>query len=210
MNNIMASSILKDLMQRRGISGKEMALKLNVRVETISRHVNGRTAISVVDAARYAEILDVKPEQILFPEHTIPILGEIGQQHVVKSYPIPKTLTGPAPYPSWVVGYQYARDLGWYSKRVILIDRKHMEEGRVSSLCRDQLSMVSIKKTGEIKLAVVNTDSASDAISGQPREFILRNPYSADLKHPNKLELNWASPIAAVIHIPSLFDCKIV
>lgn len=206
----MASSILKDLMQRRGISGKEMALKLNVRVETISRHVNGRTAISVVDAARYAEILDVKPEQILFPEHTIPILGEIGQQHVVKSYPIPKTLTGPAPYPSWVVGYQYARDLGWYSKRVILIDRKHMEEGRVSSLCRDQLSMVSIKKTGEIKLAVVNTDSASDAISGQPREFILRNPYSADLKHPNKLELNWASPIAAVIHIPSLFDCKIV
>jgi len=210
MNNIMASSILKDLMQRRGISGKEMALKLNVRVETISRHVNGRTAISVVDAARYAEILDVKPEQILFPEHTIPILGEIGQQHVVKSYPIPKTLTGPAPYPSWVVGYQYARDLGWYSKRVILIDRKHMEEGRVSSLCRDQLSMVSIKKTGEIKLAVVNTDSASDAISGQPRQFILRNPYSADLKHPNKLELNWASPIAAVIHIPSLFDCKIV
>ena len=210
MNNIMASSILKDLMQRRGISGKEMALKLNVRVETISRHVNGRTAISVLDASRYAEILDVKPEQILFPEHTIPVLGEIGQQHIVKSYPIPKTLTGPAPYPSWVVGYQYARDLGWYSKRVILIDRKHMEEGRVSSLCRDQLSMVSIKSSGEIKLAVVNADAESDAMASDKRTWILRNPYAADLIHPVKLELNWASPIAAVIHIPSLFDCKIV
>ncbi|BAQ86568.1 putative regulatory protein [uncultured Mediterranean phage uvMED] len=219
MNSIMTSSILKDLMQRRGISGKDMAKKLGVRVETVSRHVNGRTNMSVEDATKYAQILDVQPEQILFPEHEIPILGEIGKEHIVSPYPIPKMLTGPSPYPSWVVGYHYGKNLGWVSRRVVLIDRKYMERytstglPQISSKCRDQISIVSIKPYNTIKVSVVFADHTTKDLANsnfEEKKWFLRDPYNPIFTKTEPVELNWAAPVCAVIHIPSLFDMRVV
>ena len=79
---------LKELAAKSGLTGREIAKQLDVTPETVSRHMNGRTAMSFDDAARYSELIGCSPEALIFEPKGIDVIGEIQPDYSVQTFNI--------------------------------------------------------------------------------------------------------------------------
>tara|TARA_A100001515_G_scaffold144961_1_gene150985 strand:+ start:23234 stop:23878 length:645 start_codon:yes stop_codon:yes gene_type:complete len=79
----MKKNNLKQLIRLAGLSHAEVAEKKGIAPESLSRHISGRSQFSIQDAEDYAEILDIDPSQLLFPNPEVKIYGKIIDSNVV-------------------------------------------------------------------------------------------------------------------------------
>lgn len=96
---------LKQLIRLAGLSHAEVAEKKGIAPESLSRHISGRSQFSIQDAEDYAEILDIDPSQLLFPNPKIKVYGEIIDADVVNmrdSSDPEEWVQTPFRYPPWV------------------------------------------------------------------------------------------------------------
>jgi transcriptional regulator with XRE-family HTH domain len=66
---------LKHYIKLAGMSNSEVAAKKGIAPESVSRHVTGRSQMSIRDAIEYANILDCTPESLLFETQPIDVIG---------------------------------------------------------------------------------------------------------------------------------------
>ena len=79
----MSGNQLRKLSKLRGLSGKDLAEKRGIRQETVSRHMNDRTAMSQSDYQAYAEILDVDVTSLMAQAMPSPVFGVMDRSSVV-------------------------------------------------------------------------------------------------------------------------------
>ena len=60
--------LFREAVRKKGLNGKDLALKMKLVPETVSRHMNGRTTPSFSQIKKYANILDISPSLLLFGE----------------------------------------------------------------------------------------------------------------------------------------------
>lgn len=71
LRNFRPSFALRTAIEKSGMTAVSIAAKLGIRPETVSRHMNGKNHIDRLSAIKYAEILGLCPERILFPPKKI-------------------------------------------------------------------------------------------------------------------------------------------
>ena len=79
----MTGNQLKQWAKQRGISGQELAEKRGVRPETVSRHMNDRTEMSMNDYTEYAQLLDVDVATLIVEPIPMPVFGVLDRQSFV-------------------------------------------------------------------------------------------------------------------------------
>lgn len=79
----MPGNQLKQWARQRGISGQELAEKRGVRPETVSRHMNDRTEMSMHDYTEYAQLLDVDVATLIVEPIPMPVFGVLDRQSFV-------------------------------------------------------------------------------------------------------------------------------
>jgi len=79
----MPGNQLKQWAKQRGISGQELAEKRGVRPETVSRHMNDRTEMSMTDYTEYAQLLDVDVATLIVEPIPMPVFGVLDRQSFV-------------------------------------------------------------------------------------------------------------------------------
>ena len=66
---------LDAMIARSGMSKREVAALKGITPETLSRQIHGKIQMTLVDAERYAKILDCSPQDVLFALPPVPIIG---------------------------------------------------------------------------------------------------------------------------------------
>ena len=96
---------LKKLIRLAGLSHAEVAEKMGIAPESLSRHASGKSQFSIQNAKDYAEILNIDPSQLLFPNPQVKIFGKIIDSNIVvmndTSDP-EKWVSSPFRYPPYV------------------------------------------------------------------------------------------------------------
>ena len=68
---------LKFFIKLSGKTQVEVAKLKGIAPESLSRHISGRSQFSIQDAIEYAAILGCSPEQLLFEQKPIEVLGTV-------------------------------------------------------------------------------------------------------------------------------------
>ena len=76
IKKVLMPNNLFDIIHQSDYTNKEIAKLRGVSPETLSRHIHGHINMSIRDVEKYAEILKVRPQDILFKDDPIPIIGE--------------------------------------------------------------------------------------------------------------------------------------
>ena len=74
---------LRKLVKAKGMTGAELAKLRGIRPETVSRHMNDRTAMSQADYQAYAEILEVEVTNLMAQATPTPIFGVMDRSSMV-------------------------------------------------------------------------------------------------------------------------------
>ena len=85
-------SLLQVAANNKGITNLELATQLDKRPESISRHMNNKTQISIDDAEMYGKILDIPPAILLFPPDPVKIKGYLNFTSNPKNFDQPDVL----------------------------------------------------------------------------------------------------------------------
>lgn len=85
-------SLLQVAANNKGITNLELATQLDKRPESISRHMNNKTQISIEDAEMYGKILDIPPAILLFPPDPVKIKGYLNFTSNPKNFDQPDVL----------------------------------------------------------------------------------------------------------------------
>jgi hypothetical protein len=88
-NNV---SLLQVAANNMGLTNIELAEQLEKRPESISRHMNGKTQISIEDAEMYGKLLNIPPAILLFPPDPVQIMGYVNFEANPKNFDQPDIL----------------------------------------------------------------------------------------------------------------------
>lgn len=75
---------LDAIIRASGMTKKQVAKAAGIMPETLSRHIHGHVQMTLENAERYAEILNVSVQRVMFSYPLIPIIGEnmIGENSI--------------------------------------------------------------------------------------------------------------------------------
>lgn len=96
---------LKKLIRLAGLSHAEVAEKMGIAPESLSRHASGKSQFSIQNARDYAEILDIDPSMLLFDNPKIRVYGTVvdANEVTMKDNSDPdQWITTLFRYPPWV------------------------------------------------------------------------------------------------------------
>tara|TARA_R110000787_G_scaffold155147_2_gene268859 strand:- start:183 stop:857 length:675 start_codon:yes stop_codon:yes gene_type:complete len=201
MNKYKSMGLLnvKKYMKEAGLQSKEVAEKLGVRAETVSRWVSGTNNPGLDQAEQLADILGVTISDILFKQRGMRIAGSVNYDGEVEFYdsmseisylPMPGMDTPSHRFCLQVDTHQQEDKHSYNSFSDIHINNKE-----VSSTCYTMRSLVKIKKGPEELVGKVNTGvlfPAPNAADGKLR-FTLQRCKTKEIILD--LELEWATPL---------------
>lgn len=196
---------LKYYIKLAGMTNAEVAEAKGIAPESVSRHVNGRSAMSVKDAIEYAAILDCRPEQLLFERKPMTVVGSLIEGAEVKFY-LEEDRRRVAVHCSYPPGARLL-DRDWLKPNMkpfdgmyMVIDSKPMKTKQVPQSCYGKPAICSYQ---------CNEPDCDDWHFGYfvvypmpDNKFTLQGVYGQDLH--NMAELNWACPVYDVITRPDL------
>ncbi len=158
-NSTMMGNNLKYFIKLSGMTQKQVADVKGIQPESLSRHISGRSKFSIQDAIEYAAILGCSPEQLLFEQKPIEVLGTVHQDETVtmRDPMEPKEFIqmNMTPQDHWGLmklefeGSWKAHDGGY-----IMIDTKGIQQRKVLSACNGARSIVKTID-GSIEQALV-------------------------------------------------------
>ena len=211
----MVGSLLKKIAGEKGMSGKKLAKAVGVTPETVSRHMNGRTSMSKVDAMRYADVLGCDASMFIVDEQEIPIKGWIDTAHQIKLYSSleSKLLKGNLNLPSHVWGFIYPdTQETWMRGRILLVNGHHIKDNVITTTIMRNIAMCKVKGKDDIRLCVAYPDSSDMEVGIQ--RYTLLNPYysaaNASASLVQSVELDWGTPILLAIQDPSSLNMRVM
>tara|TARA_X000001382_G_scaffold117454_1_gene97140 strand:- start:3312 stop:3956 length:645 start_codon:yes stop_codon:yes gene_type:complete len=200
---------LKEFAQAKGITGREIAKQLNVTPETVSRHMNGRTAMSFEDAARYSELIGCSPEALIFEPKGIDVIGMIQPDYSVKTFDIidgQKTASAPFSFPPNTTGVLGGNDENqkyWTDNSLYIFDKTAMREKKVDSHSSERLSIYATKD--KIAIGLVYPDQVTP---GNKSTWSVSNTRTGmPIKN---LNIVWATPVLTIYTELSLLGIEII
>ena len=208
----MAGSVLKRLAEEKGLTGKKLAKAIGVAPETVSRHMNNRTHMSKVDAAKYAEVLGVTANLFIADEQRIQIKGSLDNTHAVSLYNSlnSRVIVGNCYLPEHLIAFQYPPELeSWMRGRILFINGKHVEDGKVSDKIQRNLSICKIKDEDVIRLCIPYPVANFGGETYDPnfrQKWHLLNPYISQANAVEQLApvaLDWGTHVIIAIQNPS-------
>lgn len=211
------SEVLRRKAQEAGINGKQLAKMIGVTAETVSRHMNGRTHMSHYDAAKYADALKCDPEEFLYQQRDIKIVGSVDKDHYVKLDNFSgKVLRGPSVLRSWTVAFQYEKDINdWKAGRFVFVDGRVITNKTISlSKVHGKLVIAKARNETTARLCVPYQlpPAPNSSIEEHPIQWQLMSPYRVmlDQNHIKPVYLEWAAPIIFSLLYPNYLNFEVV
>lgn len=210
---------LNAVIRESGMTKKQVAKASGVTAETLSRHIHGKVQMTLENAEKYAEILGVAVQKVMFLNPPTTIVGEITLKN---DNVIERTI-----YTEWTKGvqiaayvsddlccienkaekdytgiwYEYVGALTFYLKNPII-------EKKVHPACIQNSCL--IKLYDEIKLPNQNaTKLLAGVLYPEPGNlYTIDSPKNG--VHFRGLKLEWATPFISALFRPDLRGCTYV
>lgn len=189
---------LKYFIKCSGKTQVEVATLKGIAPESLSRHISGRSQFSIKDAIEYAEILGCSPEQLLFEQKPIEIIGTIhGDNHVTmndNSQAKKFVQMNMTPQDNWaLLQRRYTGTWNYADGSFILIDTKGIQEQRVLAACNGSEAIVK----------TTDDEMCHTLVFPQPDgRYTLSGVYSGGIKQ--NINLTWGCPVMSGIIRPDL------
>jgi len=206
---------LELMIRKSGMLRKEVAERMGIRPETVSRHVSGALQFSIKQATEYAMILECKAQDILFSQNSVPLFGTLDEGHVTMIDPSEGEVSYHVPFPisensRFIIANHTAQNKKWANGRMYMFSNKCILKQFVDDTSFMKLCVLKIANDNQIRFAVVfpepggtfslgfDVDSHSNSDgSGVPQSLI-----KSDIQ--KGLSLNWCTPILSCIMQPEL------
>jgi len=231
----MSGNQLRHWAKVRQLSGKEIARLRGIRPETVSRHMNDRHAMSQVDFAAYADILDVDVASLVSKSTPTPVFGVLDRSSFVHqrhaSQPaLIVSFGGPSAIGSVSIAVLQPKSMvrpGTHDFSRLTIDDVKMDgcffvhaasltAQEISDHCFTRLCMVSAKISGEHQWYLGylypepgNSGPGRQNIASERRYTV--SPYwpTEDSRLLNGLEIEAAAPVLAKVYAPEVVGYQI-
>ena len=202
---------LANCVELSGMTNNEVAAAKGVTPETLRRHKNGKIQMTLKDAEHYARILDMPVQRILFKNEPIPVIGEC----LIKEKTIRRTLHAPQKYQASIPGafrddnacftwkcekpYQGI----WYDWDgcIQLVKHSPIVDKFVDPSAIQHIAAVKTKKP--VEFYGEEMTMIAGVLYPQPKGLWTVHNGEMDAEYKD-LELEWATPITAVIFRPDL------
>ena len=191
---------LKYFIKLAGMTNAEVAAAKGIAPESVSRHISGRSQMSIRDAIDYANILECQPEQLLFEQAPVPVVGHIVDGFEAKLFDASDQweMQPPSSIPPGAAlfcrkwNHQPIYD-GAYS----LVDIRPMKEKTVPQSILGRYGVVKFtSQDGEVMVV-------HGAVYPMPdNRFTIQHMYNSQLWQ--SVEVHWACPNLMLIHRPEL------
>lgn len=212
---------LEIMIAKSGMTKRNVAELKGITPETLSRHVHGKIQMTLQDAEQYAKILDCMPQDILFAQKPVKI---IGYMHINKDDSVTRSIAAGKSLGKvylhnhmqsdtaaiiYSADKDYAgRHVGW-KNAVAFIKRSPIEKGEIDP---DAIMHESfVKVIGDIPDADPSAQSGLlfGVVYPEPGgTYTIHNVQNDKIRKGLKLE--WASPLLAVSLRPELRQVEVV
>jgi len=204
---------LDAVIRSSGMTKKEVAKASNVTAETLSRHIHGKVQMTLENAQKYADILNVPVQKVMFINPPTPIIGECFVNDEGIKRILYHTWTRGIQIPTYTIAddlccvkniaeegyqgvwYEYQNALSFYLKNPIIKDYVHRA-------CVQNPSMVKLKNA--IKLPKqIETKIFTGVLYPEPGNlYTIDNPqFGVNFRG---VELQWATPFVSALFRPDL------
>ena len=191
---------LKYFIKLAGMTNAEVAAAKGIAPESVSRHISGRSQMSIRDAIDYANILQCQPEQLLFEQAPVPVVGEIldGAQTRLYDAEDQWEMQPPSSIPPGAALFSRVwPDQPIFDGAFSLVDIRPMKSKTVPQEVLGRYGVVKFTDNDGEKLIM------HGAIYPMPdNRFTIQHMYSARLW--TSVEIDWACPNLQLIHRPEL------
>jgi DNA-binding Xre family transcriptional regulator len=210
---------LDKMIRKSGMSNRQVAEEKGIKPETLSRHKSGAINISRQDAEDYAQILNCLPQQIMYQNAPIPLLGTVKNTeekgwHVVRDpnanwYSERETVPCiflNSHFNHHTVALRWQEEIdghyGWLSNSIFIFS---MEKARFNKVDPESImknGLIRERDTGRLLLGAVYPNPGK-------KTFTI---YNGDglFKTEEDIDVEWSAPVLAANLRPDLREAEIV
>jgi len=181
----MRAQLLDNAIKKSGLTKTYVAQQMDVSKETVTRHCRAITEFSMQDAAKYAEILNVPQQTLLFGPSKIKVWGHVVRNTtqvepvtVADSTMLPWRVTPP---PEWRAVLRKS-SFPWLDNNVIIIDVTDADIQHINPIHYQKLCLVKIshiknneKQTGKVFIGVPYPDPPGSGTGGKDTDGITQS-----------------------------------
>tara|TARA_R110001592_G_scaffold237768_1_gene497002 strand:+ start:443 stop:1150 length:708 start_codon:yes stop_codon:yes gene_type:complete len=206
---------LELMITKSGMLRKDVAERMGIRPETVSRHLSGGLQFSISQAEQYAMILQCNPQDILFAQKAVPLFGTLDADIVTAVDPSEAEISYYVDYPvdehrRFVISKHTASNKQWANGRLYSFSGQFIKKQKVDDNSFMRLCIFKVKKDRKIRFGVIypepggtyavglNSDSHTESEQGG----VLTN--AAHKQIARGLELSWCTPILSCVMQPDL------
>ena len=211
---------LLDIIQQSDYTNKEIAEQRGVTPETLSRHIHGHINMSIIDVEKYAEILNVRPQDILFSDDPVPIIGEchvdpgglIHRNFTVKhkrAVYLPDYYNNTLAAVLWSCSNKYKGPWYEWNGALAFFIKEPIVKNKIHPACIQNACLIKVKKPVKLKGISIPQEIFGGVLYPEPDDLYTLHAPKQNFTIKN-LELSWASPLTSVIFRPALRGCRIV
>jgi len=213
---------LNECINQSGMTNNEVAAAKGVTTETLRRHKNGKIQMTINDAERYAQILGVEVQRILFRSKPIPVLGtclikenhihrELHQEQKFEVFADGQFLQDRAIF-LWFCEEKYKGEWYEYDNSIQFVKHSPIVDKYVDPSSYQRISVVKSKTPMPINLKGYE-NKTQDLFAG----VLYPQPGGVYTVHNDKtcmtykdLDLEWATPVLSIVFRPELLGIHTV
>lgn len=205
---------LEYMIDKSGMMRKDVAERMGIRPETVSRHVNGGLQFSIAQAEQYAMILGCKPQDILFAQSAVPLFGTLDDDIVTPCDPTEGEVSYFVPFPVeedrvFVKAAHTKPNKKWANDRLYTFNSGCIKKQTVDETSYMKLCIFKVKDNKQLRFGVVypepggtfaigfNGDSHTNSEQGAAPTLI-----HTEIKRG--LDLRWCTPILTCLMQPEM------
>jgi len=203
---------LELMIQKSGMIKKDVAERMGIRPETVSRHASGALQFSIKQASEYAIILECQPQDIMFAQNAVAMFGTLNESYVKARDPSDGEISYHVPFPvtehrRFIISEHTDPAKKWANGRMYMFENNCILAQRVDETSFMRLCILKIKKDRKIRLGVVYPESGGTFSIGVNIDTHTSTTGSNSLIHSvvqTGLSLSWSTPILTCIMQPEL------
>lgn len=203
---------LELMIRKSGMIKKEVAERMGVRPETVSRHATGALQFSVAQATEYAMILGCLAQDILFAQNAVAMFGTLDDSYVTICDPSEGEISYYVPFPvtenrRFIISEHTDQAKKWANGRMYMFENNCILSQKVDDTSFMRLCILKIHNDKQIRLGVVYPEPGGTFSVGVNIDSHTSTPGSDSLLRSevqNGLKLSWATPILSCMMQPEL------
>lgn len=203
---------LELMIRKSGMIKKEVAERMGIRPETVSRHATGALQFSVAQATEYAMILGCLAQDILFAQNAVAMFGTLDDSYVTICDPSEGEISYYVPFPvtenrRFIISEHTDQAKKWANGRMYMFENNCILSQKVDDTSFMRLCILKIHNDKQIRLGVVYPEPGGTFSVGVNIDSHTSTTGSNSLIHSevqNGLKLSWATPILSCMMQPEL------